>query len=146
MPTLRLTDAAIKKLKTPESGRIEYWDTLVPGLGLRVSSSSVRSWVLMTRALKNGAWKQQRVTLGNYPALSLAEARTKAVEAKAAAKIGEDPAAATREEKRVMVDDSRNTYASVRTDFLAKHRGRQNRRPAASTLREMERVLGCDDF
>lgn len=146
MPTLRLTDAAIKKLKTPETGRIEYWDSHTRGLGLRVSSSSVRSWVLMTRALKNGAWKQQRVTLGNYPALSLAEARTKATEAKAAAKIGEDPAAATKEEKRVLVDDSRNTYASVRTDFLAKHRGRQNRRPAASTLREMERVLGCDDF
>lgn len=146
MPTLRLTDAAIKKLKMPETGRVEYWDSHTPGLGLRVSSSGVRSWVLMTRSLKAGAWKQQRVTLGNYPAMPLADARAKATDAKATAKAGEDPAAVTREEKRAMVEDSRNTFAAVRAEFLQKYRGRQNRRPANSTLHQMTRILGSLDF
>jgi len=86
------------------------------------------------------------VTVGSYPALSLADARKKATDAIAAAKRGEDPAAAIKEEDEQKGEDSRNTYRVVRTEFLAKYRGRQNRRPAASTLKEMTRVLGADDF
>lgn len=144
MPTLRLTDAAVKRLKIPETGRIEYWDSLTGGFGLRLSSTGVRSWTLITRSLKGGQWKQQRVTLGTYPAMSLAEARKKATEAKATAKTGSDPAAAIRQEKKSMVDASRNTYAVVRDEFLVKYRGRQNRRPAPSTLAEITRILNAE--
>lgn len=146
MPTLRLTDAAVKKLKIPETGRTEYWDSHTRGFGLRVSASGVRSWVLITRSLQAGEWKQQRVTLGTYPALSLAEARGKATEAKAAAKTGTDPAEAVKEERQKLQDDSRNTFSTVRDEFLTKYRGRQNRRPAPATLDQMKRVLGGDDF
>ncbi|MCU0835651.1 MAG: Arm DNA-binding domain-containing protein, partial [Chromatiaceae bacterium] len=69
MPTIRMTDAAVRKLKVPQSGRVEVWDDHTRGLGLRISSSGVRSWVLMTRVLEAGAWKQQRVTLGQYPGM-----------------------------------------------------------------------------
>ncbi len=146
MPTLRLTDAAIKKLKLPETGRTEYWDSHTRGFGLRVSSSGVRSWVLITRSLQAGAWKQQRVTLGTYPALSLAEARAKASEAKGKAKAGVDPAGAVKAERTKLVDDSRNTFKATTADFLVKYRGRKNQRPAPSTLSEMTRILGSDDF
>lgn len=146
MPTMRMTDAAVRKLKVPQSGRVEVWDDHTRGLGLRISSSGLRSWVLMTRVLEAGAWKQQRVTLGQYPGMSLADARKRADEAKLAARAGEDPAAATREARAVLVEDSRNTYAAVRTEFLQKHRGRQNRRPAPSTLAEITRLLGSADF
>ena len=146
MPSLKLTDAAIRRLKKPDTGRVEFWDTHTPGLGLRLSASGVASWVLITRALKAGAWKQQRVTLGAYPAMSLADARQTASAAKATAKVGEDPAAATRTARARMVDDSRNTFAAVRDEFLEKYRGRQNRRPAPNTLREMTRVLSAEAF
>lgn len=146
MPTLRLTDAAIKKLKIPETGRTEYWDSHTRGFGLRVSASGVRSWVLITRSLQGGEWKQQRVTLGTYPSVSLALARSKAQEAKGAAKAGDDPAQAVKEERQKLEDDSRNTVSTVRADFLVKYRGRQNRRPAPNTLREMTRILNGPDF
>jgi integrase len=146
MPTLRLTDAAIKRLRKPDQGRSEFWDSHTRGFGLRCSASGVRSWVVITRSLQAGQWKQQRVTLGQYPALSLAEARQKAEHAKALARQGEDPSAGVRVERQRQVDDSRNTFSAVRTEFLDKYRGRQSRRPAASTLSEMTRVLGAKDF
>jgi integrase len=43
-----------------------------------------------------------------------------------------------------MVDASRNTYAVVRDEFLVKYRGRQNRRPAPSTLAEITRILNAE--
>lgn len=141
MPTYNLTDASILRLKKPVTGRVEYWDKTTRGLGLRISSSGTRSWVLITRSLQAGEWKQQRVTLGTYPTMTLAEARKTADGCKATAKAGDDPAAAIREERQAMVDNSRNTFAVVREDFLLKYRGRQNRRPAPSTLKEMTNAL-----
>ena len=38
MPTLKLTQAAVERLKPPASGRVEYWDSQLPGFGLRVSA------------------------------------------------------------------------------------------------------------
>lgn len=146
MPTLRLTDAAVKRLRKPDQGRTEYWDSHTRGFGLRYSASGVRSWVVITRSLQAGHWQQQRVTLGQYPALSLAEARQKAEQAKTLAKQGDDPAVAVRDEQQRRVEDSRNTFAAVRAEFLSKYRGRQNRRPAPSTLSEMTRVLSANDF
>ena len=146
MPTLRLTDAAIKRLRKPEAGRIEYWDSHTRGFGLRLSVTGVQSWVVITRSLQAGAWKQQRVTLGTYPAMSLAQARKKASEAISAAKSGEDPASAVKAERAALVNNSRNTFGIVRAEFLEKYRGRQNRRPAANTLKEMTRVLSASAF
>lgn len=146
MPTLNLTDAAIQRLPTPPTGRVEYWDSKAKGLGLRVSATGIRSWVLLTRTLQAGTWKQQRVTLGQYPALSLAEARAKAKEGKTEAKAGRDPGALVEAERTALVDNSRNTFATVRAEFLARYRGRQNRRPADSTMREMARLLHSPDL
>lgn len=147
MPTLLLTDAAVRRIKTPPAGqRLEYWDSQTRGLGLRVSSAGTRSWVMLLRVLKDGRWVQQRLTLGQYPGTSLAQAREKAREAKSLAKEGEDPGATLRETKAAKVEDSRNTFAVVREEFLAKYRGRNNRRPAASTLAELRRVLESDAF
>ncbi|SDX55552.1 tyrosine-type recombinase/integrase [Thiocapsa roseopersicina] len=147
MPSIQLTDAAVKRLKTPtETDRIEYWDTKTSGLGLRVSSSGVRTWVMLLRVLKDGRWKQQRLTLGRYPGVTLAQARAKAIEAKGKAEQGEDPGAALRATKTAMVDDSRNTFETVVGEFLTLYRGRKKRKPAPRTLAEIKRVLGSDLF
>lgn len=146
MPTLRLTDAALKRLKPPDAGRIEFWDSHTRGFGLRMSASGIKNWVLITRVLQGGEWKQKRVTLGAYPALSLSDAREKAAEAKAKAKAGEDPSDRIKTERKALVENSRNTFQIVRTDFLQKYRGRGNKRPAPSTLAEITRVLGSSDF
>ena len=94
MPTIRLTDAAVQRLKTPtDAARVEYWDAANPGFGIRVSRTGARSWVIIKRALRAGVWKQQRVTLGTYPAVSLADARVLARQGQTLAEQGSNPAA-----------------------------------------------------
>ena len=90
--TRTLTDLAVKKIKPPAAGRAEHWDAALPGFGLRVSSSGVKSWVLMTRV--NG--RQKRITLGRYPGLRLDKARELARDNLYQASKGVDPT----EEKR----------------------------------------------
>lgn len=147
MPSIQLTDAAVKRLKTPaDADRIEYWDTKTSGFGIRISSAGVRSWVMILRVLKDGRLQQQRLTLGRYPGVSLAEARAKAIEARGQAEQGEDPGAALRDKKAAKVDASRNTFETVVGEFLSKYRGRQNRKPAPRTMAEIKRVLESDLF
>lgn len=141
-----LTDAVLKKLTTPETGRREHWDKHVGGLGLRISSSGVKSWILMTRRLELGEWKPARVTLGRYPGMTLGQARAEAVKAKTAAQAGEDPSAATVAKREALLAASRDTFTTVRAEFLDKYRGRQQRRPAPSTLAQMTGILAGRDF
>jgi integrase len=68
---LRLTDMAIKKLPNPTNGQVTHWDQLTPGFGLRCSSKS-KAFVVMFGE------KRRLKTLGRYPSLSLADARTEA--------------------------------------------------------------------
>src|SRR5215469_15914668 len=65
----------------------DYFDTQVSGLALRVSGSR-KSWTL--HYTLSGIRK--RLTFGTYPAISLAGARTRADEAKAAIATGATPA------------------------------------------------------
>jgi len=147
MPKMRLTDAAVKRLKTPaNTERVDYWDTSTPGFGIRISASGARSWVIITRALVNGDWKQKRVTLGTYPAKSLADARQDAKDAFTRAKQGKDPADVPKVQRETMETDSRNTFANVREDFLQKYRTRQRTKPSKRTLDELTRVLSHEAF
>ena len=66
MPTLKLTQLAVDRLKPPSRGRLEYWDAQLPGFGLRISAprsgskDGRRTWQAMYRV--NG--KLVRETLG----------------------------------------------------------------------------------
>ena len=40
----RLTDIALENLAAPSSGRIEIFDTLMPGLAVRVGITNRKSW------------------------------------------------------------------------------------------------------
>ena len=85
--TVRTLDA----IKPPKTGRVEYWDEEVKGLGLRVSSSGRKTWVLMYRV--RGDKRLRRASLGTYPTISLADARDRARDDLRAAAKGHDPAA-----------------------------------------------------
>lgn len=43
MPNKKLTDTVVAKTKPPASGRLEYWDSLLPGFGLRITDKGARS-------------------------------------------------------------------------------------------------------
>src|ERR1044072_5661178 len=63
-------DATLRALKAPESGQIEYSDTLTPGLRIRVGKRS-KTFVLLHTA--DG--RRQPVTNGQSPAVTLGRAR-----------------------------------------------------------------------
>jgi integrase len=86
MPQRLLTDRFCAGAK-PRDGEIQtdYFDTQVSGLALRVSEGR-KSWTFHYTL-----GKRRRLTFGVYPSLSLAGARTRADEARAAIATGHDP-------------------------------------------------------
>lgn len=119
MPKRALTAAAIDRLKPPTSGQVEHFDASHPGLAFRVSYGGGRSWVYFYRT----SGKQRRLTLGTYPAMSLADAREAWRKARAAVEKGEDPAATKAEAKKREPDTAR----SVGEAFIAKYAKPRNR-------------------
>jgi integrase len=108
MSRLRLTALGVERLKPPASGRIEVWDTILPGLGLRVTDRGRKTFVVMTMvgtgdAVRNadgrivGGRRLKRITLQpTWPALSLDAAREQARDILHQADRGEEPTAQLR--------------------------------------------------
>jgi integrase len=69
VPKISLTDAAVRKLKAPETGRTDYFDKAYTGLTLRIGPRS-RTWFYMHRL----GGKLVRHRLGGYPAMGVADA------------------------------------------------------------------------
>jgi integrase len=86
MPQRLLTDRFCAGAK-PREGEVQtdYFDTQVSGLALRVSERR-KSWTFHYTLDK-----RRRLTFGAYPAISLAGARTRADEARAAVAAGHNP-------------------------------------------------------
>ena len=80
-----LNDRQITFIKPPEKGRKSYGD--VNGLSLRVTSTNQKSWSIQYRV--NG--RKMRLTLGNYPTLSLKDARQLTTEKLNSIYKGQDP-------------------------------------------------------
>lgn len=144
MPKLKLTDAAVRRIKPPVSGQVDYWDSLLPAFGLRVSYNGAKAWVVTLRILQNGEWKQTRVTLGRYPDTNLATARQKARDAKMAAQAGKDPRTIKEDTRRALEANSRNTFAGARQRFFDQYQVESKCK--ASTFAEYKRCLSLDLF
>src|SRR3546814_8045753 len=75
MAAKALTDKAIEKAAPAPAGkRIELWDSMFPGFGVRISDKGTKSYTKKTRV--NGAL--HRFTIGRSDLLSLADARAAA--------------------------------------------------------------------
>src|SRR5215813_62145 len=70
---VQLTDRFCASARS-SGAQTDYFDASVTGLALRVTSGGTRSWTLL-----HGT-PRRRVTLGRYPALTLAGARARAIE------------------------------------------------------------------
>ncbi len=88
MPRIALTDRFVAGAKPNSEAQTDYFDVTVAGLALRVSKGR-RAWTFNYTSPNDG--KQARITLGSYPALPLAVARRKVLEAKALVQEGKDP-------------------------------------------------------
>jgi integrase len=112
-----LNDRMIKALKPAKpKKRHETWDALVPGLGIRVTDTGAKSFVLATRY--PGSSNPARRSLGAYGELTLEQARTKARHWLDLIQRGIDPQV---EVERARVAEQRKragTFASVAEDFI----------------------------
>jgi integrase len=85
---LQLTDRFCDRAKSATT-QTDYFDETVSGLALRVTVGGTKAWTFLYTA----GGKRRRITLGRYPAISLAKARTLALEARAMIANGVDPRA-----------------------------------------------------
>jgi hypothetical protein len=86
MPTVMLTAKSVLALPAPQArARIDYRDQRVPGLVLRVTATA-RTYSVWYRM--NGA--PRGFTLGPADEITLAEARERALEIRAQARVGVD--------------------------------------------------------
>ncbi|MBT5351213.1 MAG: DUF4102 domain-containing protein, partial [Rhodospirillales bacterium] len=116
----KLTDPKLRKVRPPESGRIEIWDTQVPGLGFRVTAKGVKSWTIRYRV----GTRHRRFTLGNYPALSLADARDQALIAIRDTRLGKD---IQREKEITRTESAPKTLSEAFADFVKGYAKKKNR-------------------
>jgi integrase len=140
MPTVKLTDAAVQRLKAPPGGRVDYFDAAYPGLALRVTGAvdqrpERRTWTLFYRF----GGKQRRLTFEpGYPALGLAEARDTANKAKLAIQAGVDPGAAKAEAKAEAAR-APDTIANVVEVFI--RRDLEGKKRAPRYIAETRRIF-----
>ncbi len=96
--TFNFTKPAIDALPLPAPGkRAEYRDEKIPGLMLRVTSSGARTFSVQRR-VKNGS--PQRVTIGQFPLVTIEMARKAAAAANSEFATGIDPTHRARERRR----------------------------------------------
>ncbi len=137
MARKKLTTKGIEALKpAPQGQRLEVWDVLLPGFGMRVTDKGRKSWVLMYRV--NG--RQRRYTIGPYPAIDLAEARKKARKAFRQVAEGRDPAGEKIAARRDVVPEA-NTFAAAAHDFINRHVSKKRPGTQLEMTRPFTRVL-----
>jgi integrase len=134
-----LTDRYLKSLKKAPSGtRLEHWDSVVPGLGVRVTDKGSKSFVLLARYPRSP--NPTRRALGEYGSITLEDAREKARHWVALIQKGIDPAV---EEERLRQAELRKqgcTFAAVAEDFI-RHIRRQKLRTAPTMERNLRTVF-----
>jgi integrase len=123
MPTSPLTDTMIRAAKADRNKRLEITDAKCQGLELRVTGTGAKSFAFQYRS-RRGDNKVVRLTLGSYPDLSLATARTMADQHRKAIADGRDP----RDEKRVeavkaaaKAEGEGRTFDTVADEYLDKY-------------------------
>lgn len=111
MPTAKFTTRWIDtNAKPPAHGQIDYIDSSLPGFTLRVTSKGVKTWTLCYYFHK----RRRRLTLGRYPSVSLADARTRALLALAKVSGGVDPVLERQRSAR------QGTFRELQAQYLEK--------------------------
>ena len=119
-----LTDPGIGKINRAKKGkRVERFDAGVPGLCLRVTDRGVKTWAVYykfpginrkgERALLN-----QRLTIGQWPGIGVAEARDAARVVKDQAKAGVNPKEAREAANTADGDEAADTFGAIAEEYI----------------------------
>jgi integrase len=129
-----LNDRALKALKPAKaSQRYEIMDSVVPGLAIRITDKGTKTFVLVARF--PGSENPTRRSLGEYGALSLEGARTKARKWIELLHRGIDPRDEVERQQLAEQRKRANTFAAVAEDFI------RDKLPTERKGREVERDI-----
>lgn len=126
-----LTDALIRSIAPPVTGRLEVADLRATGLSFRVTSNGARSWCFRFRDPRSG--KTSRATIGEYPIISLAEARERADAMRRQVAARENPVERKRREREAA---THRTFQVLADRYLNEH-ARRHKRSAAADERNL---------
>ncbi len=108
---MKLTKAAIDKLKPNSASDLFRWDDDLPGLGLRLKPSGVRTFLIQYR---NKHGRSRRLAIGRYGVVTPEGARKRAKVLLGAVAAGDDPAELRAADRQAM------TVAELCDEYLAK--------------------------
>ncbi|MFI5020746.1 MAG: tyrosine-type recombinase/integrase [Alphaproteobacteria bacterium] len=113
-----ITEKTLRALKPAAAGkRYVLWDGIVPSFGVRVTDRRHVTFIVMRRV----AGKLLRHSIGDYPAIGLGTARTRARAALEDMTRGVDPKAARTLHKIEEAQRRKNSFAAVAHEFIARH-------------------------
>lgn len=124
--TFKFTKVKLENLPCAEQGQVEYGDTVVNGLRVRVGRSGIKSFCISRK--RNG--KFIRATLGRFPDLTIDNARTKALELLGdVATTGQNPNVVKRLNEKALVTlaVALETYITSRDHRLSADTAKQYR-------------------
>ena len=111
--TINFTKTELLKIVPPTSGRIQYNDSKITGLQLRVSSTGIKTFSVYRWGKTSN--KPERITIGRFPDVSVEVARSKAEEIIATFALGGDPGEAKRKARLEM------TFKALFEIYLERH-------------------------
>ena len=121
--TKRFVDLAL-----PGDKDLFYWDDDIPGYGLRIKPSGVKSYLVQYRQGK----RSRRMTLGRHGVITADEARKLAKKELGSVAHGKDPAQERSDDRQAP------TVVDLATDYMERH-ARPNKRP--SSIRNDRQML-----
>ena len=127
-----LTAKEVKAAKANPNGRLEIPVGVVPGLYLIIQPNGSKSWAFRYRHRR----RTRKMSLGRYPALSLADARKVSADALLLVERACDPAEIRKEQKA-----ETDTFELISMEFLKRHC-----QPNTKSAKEVERILRKEVF
>lgn len=109
---MRLTKRAVERIRPQARRDVVVWDDALPGFGLRVKPSAVRSYIIQYR---NAAGRSRRLALGRHGVLSPDQARREARTLLADAARGLDPVEARTTARKAL------TVSQLAERYMAEH-------------------------
>jgi integrase len=119
MPKTTLTDRGLKAYKDAAPGKTyDRMDSQVPGLGVRVSEKGRKTFILVTRY--PGSSNPTRRAIGEYGAITLADARKEAQKWLEMIRRGVDPREEREREQRAEQRKRENSFRAVAEEFISR--------------------------
>ena len=133
-----LSARLLRSLARPRSAPQEIWDQQLRGFGCRASKQGTVSFFAMRRP--RGSARSVRIKVGDFPAMSLSDARLRARALLREMQDGVDPRARKAAEARAEVAKQARSFSAVAELFIARHVATKR------TARTIEQLSGASSF